>query len=114
MDILKGSSKNTETMDIHVIVLGLLCPGNEHLYSVHVKKKRTKKGGVYSRVDYVAINVLQENSLLTHLLKGSFKSRETMDIHVSGLLCPGGNELLFPVHVKKNRTKEGGVYSRVD
>ena len=51
MDILKGSSKNTETMDIHVIVLGLLCPGNEHLYSVHVKQKRTKKGGVYSRVD---------------------------------------------------------------
>ena len=35
--------QNTETIDISVIVLGLLCPGNEFLFAVHVKKKQRKK-----------------------------------------------------------------------
>ena len=35
--------QNTETIDISVIVLGLLCPGNEFLFAVHVKKNNEKR-----------------------------------------------------------------------
>ena len=42
--------QNTETMSIHVIMLGLLCPGNELLFSVHVKKIARKKVFIKSRL----------------------------------------------------------------